>query len=155
MGWGLKLGMIKSAVVVGLLAGVCVMGGCPKANPVATLETKRPFEPTAATGPAEATYTLRGRISALPNPPKSALVIHHEELPDFADADGNKIGMDEMEMQFPFLGAGVSLDGLAPGDLVEAVMEMRYKGQPRFLITSIKELPADTVLKLGTIQTDK
>jgi hypothetical protein len=110
---------------------------------------------TTPTGPAEATYTLRGRISALPNPPKSALVIHHEELPDFADADGNKIGMDEMEMQFPFLAAGVSLEGLAPGDPVEAVMEMRYKGQPRFLITSIKELPADTTLNLGTIQTDK
>ena len=145
---------MKTALVVSLLTSVTVLLGCPKYKSEVAHETKPAFTPTAATGPAEATYTLRGRISALPNPPKSALVIHHEELPEFADADGNKIGMDEMEMQFPFLAAGVSLDGLAPGDPVEAVMEMRYKGQPRFLITSIKKLPADTVLNLGTIQTD-
>ncbi len=146
---------MKTAAVV-TLASAFLLAGCPKHSAQSTSDAKAPaFTPTTATGPAEAAYTLRGRISALPNPPKTSLVIHHEEIPDFADADGNKIGMEEMEMQFPYLATGVSLDGLAPGDPVEAVMEMRYKGQPRFLITSIKKLPADTALKLGTIETDK
>jgi hypothetical protein len=148
--------MMKATIILCAAASISVLAGCPAKNAdTSTPQAAAAFTPSTPTGPAEATYTLRGRISALPNPPKTSLVIHHEEIPDFADADGNKIGMEEMEMQFPFLGAGVSLDGLAPGDPVEAVMEMRYKGQPRFLITSIKKLPADAVLKLGTIETGK
>jgi hypothetical protein len=142
--------LMKSAAVVCCVLLVC--GACRQKQESPQASGPQ-FTPTTATGPAEATYTIRGRVSALPNPPKTALVIHHEEIPDFADAEGNIIGMEEMEMQFPFLAAGVSLEGVAVGDPVEAVMEMRYKGQPRFLITRITKLPADTPLNLGTIET--
>jgi hypothetical protein len=105
--------------------------------------------------PAERTYTLRGRITGFPNPPKESLRIHHEALPDFTDAEGKVIGMDEMEMHFPFVAPDVSFDGLKLNEPIEATMEMRYKSEPRFLITRITKLPEDTKLNLGKIEVDE
>lgn len=105
--------------------------------------------------PAEKTYLLRGRITGFPNPPKESLRIHHEAIPEFTDADGKVIGMDEMEMHFPFIAPDVSLDGLKLNEPIEATMEMRYKSEPRFLITRISKLPEDTKLNLGAIEEDE
>ena len=134
------------------LAGVCValLGSLPIACERKPAPTPTPA--AAPNDPAVRTYTLRGRITALPNPPKSALEIHHEALPEYANEKGEVIGMDEMIMQFPYLAPGVSLEGLQPGDPIEAVMEMRFKGQPPFQLTRITKLPTDTPLKLGKIE---
>jgi hypothetical protein len=101
--------------------------------------------------PADQTYTLRAQVTALPNPPKQALRLHHEAIPTFVGADGKIEGMEEMEMEFPYLAPAAKLDGIAVNDLVEATMEIRWKSQPRFQLTSIHKLPAGTKLNLGTI----
>jgi hypothetical protein len=140
-------------------AGVCVLAvavtivlpACKERGSQATSATSAPK------APADKTYTLRGRITGFPNPPREFLRIHHEAIPQFEDGTGRVVGMEEMEMQFPFLSAGAedSLKALSLSDPVEATMEMRYKGEPRFLITRITKLPADAALRLGTIQTEE
>ncbi len=100
--------------------------------------------------PPDQTYTLRAVVTALPNPPKQALRLHHEAIPNFVGHDGKVEAMDEMEMEFPFLSA--KLDGIAVNDKVEAVMEIRWKAKEVFLLTSIRKLPADTKLNLGNLE---
>ncbi len=90
-------------------------------------------------------------MTALPNPPKQALRLHHEAIPNFVGHDGKVEAMDEMEMEFPFLSPGAKLDGIAAGDKVEAVMEIRWKAKEVFLLTKISKLAADTKLNLGDL----
>jgi hypothetical protein len=113
-----------------------------------------PAPPPQAATSADSTWTIRGRVTSLPLPPTLSLIIHHEAIPGFTDAQGTVIGMEEMEMSFPFLAPGVLLDGINVGDPVEATMEMRWTAEPRFLITAVRRLPADTQLKIGTIETE-
>jgi hypothetical protein len=101
--------------------------------------------------PPDQTYTLRADVTALPNPPKQALRLHHEAIPNFVGHDGKVEAMDEMEMEFPFLSPAAKLDGIAVNDMVEAVMEIRWKAEQVFLLTSIRKLPADTKLNLGDL----
>ncbi|HYE63508.1 MAG TPA: copper-binding protein [Phycisphaerales bacterium] len=110
------------------------------------------LQPITADSPADHTYTLRARVDALPSVKRPYLDLHHEALPGFKNQQGEVIGMNEMVMGFPYLAPGVSLDGLAPGDPVEFTMEMRFTAKPRFLITRLTELPADTKLNLGTLE---
>jgi hypothetical protein len=110
------------------------------------------FPPTTATTPADNTYTLRARVDALPNPKRQFLDLHHEKLPEFKNEKGEVIGMNEMVMGFPYFAPGVSIADLKPGDPVEFTMEMRFTSKPRFLITRITKLPADTRLNLGTLE---
>lgn len=97
--------------------------------------------------PADQTYTVRGEVDGLPGP-KSFLSVHHEAVPGFVASDGAKSGMREMIMDFPDLAKGVSLVGLEIGDPVEMVWEVRWKSDPRILVTTIRELPAGTKLNL-------
>lgn len=108
-------------------------------------EASKPPAPTAP----EAVYTVRGKIVSLPDPakPGSSLQIMHEPIDNFVRQDG-KLGMDSMTMPFP-LAKGVSLDGFAPGDVVEATFEVRWKSQPRFQTTKLVKLPADTPVRVG------
>ena len=139
---------VTAGLFIAVLVGVLYIPNCTR---------KEAGKPAAAapTTPAEKTYTLRGRITGFPNPPREALRIHHEALPDFTDAEGKVIGLDEMEMHFPFVSPSVSFDGLKLNEPIEATMEMRYKSEPRFLITRITKLPEDTKLNLGKIETDE
>ena len=101
---------------------------------------------TVTTGP---THTVRAKVIALPKAgdPSSSFTLAHEEIPTWARPDGGK-GMHAMEMPFP-LAAGVSLDGIAPGDKVEVSVRQYTGGSIPYEITALKKLPADTALKLA------
>jgi len=105
--------------------------------------------PTASpdAGPA-ATYEIRGVIVELPDvkKPSSNLSIHHEAIPSFT-ANGKVVGMAEMTMPFP-LAPGVSLEGLAVGDVVSFTMEVREQPRMNYRVTRITKLPPDTKLDL-------
>lgn len=104
---------------------------------------------TTPSGPAEHTYTVRGRIARLPLPPRQALVVHHEPIPEFVNRAGEKVGMHEMEMDFGWIGRGVAFDGLHEGDPVELTFEVRWRSEPPMLVTGIRKLPPGTALRLG------
>ena|ERR1043165_2807490 len=97
----------------------------------------------------EHTYTVRGRLVALPDPAKldSSLQIQHEAIPDFVGARGD-IGMSSMTMPFP-PAKGLSLAGLAPGDPVEFTWEMSWKPTRLSRVTAIRALPKDTELRFS------
>ena len=95
-------------------------------------------------------YTVCGQITQLPNPdrPGSELMVHHEMIPDFENAEGKVVGMNAMIMPFP-LAEGVSLEGFEPGDKVEMTFEMRFKPKTFYEVTEISEIPEETELDLG------
>ncbi len=89
----------------------------------------------------------RGRITALPvegSPTERDLRIHHENMPEFKNKNGN-LGMNAMIMPFP-LGEGVSLEGLSVGQPVEFDWEVNWEGSPPYYVVAIRPLPEDTVL---------
>jgi Cu/Ag efflux protein CusF len=134
-----SLGLIIAGV--GLLV---VLPGCEKSAPTPTPSTPAP---AADRGPAAATYTVRGRISALPSA-QADLQIEHEPIPDFKDESGKAIGMSTMIMPFP-LATGVSLDGIKAGDPVEFEFHVWWKPRVAYEVTRITKLPADTTLTFG------
>jgi len=95
------------------------------------------------------TYTIRGRIEQLPDPTVkgSMLQIHHERIEDWVNSKGDAKGMNSMIMPFPPM-QGVSLDGLAIGDLVEFKAEFDYSRLPPQRTVSITKLAPDTVLNI-------
>jgi hypothetical protein len=136
---------------------------CPRASAVVTLlglalmcitfvacERPKSASSRAAT-PPDHTYVVRGRIEELPQPgsPASSLQIRHEPIPDYVRSDGT-LGMNSMVMPFP-VAPGLSLGGLAVGDAVEFVWEVRKTGDPRSAVTKITRLPPDTPLNFGKV----
>jgi hypothetical protein len=99
----------------------------------------------------ENVYIVRGRIISLPDArnPGASLAIQHEAVPDYRDPKGDRVGMESMMM--PFTPAeGLSLAGLAEGDAVEFVWEVRWQ-PPRFSrIARITKLPTDTPMNFGS-----
>jgi hypothetical protein len=91
-------------------------------------------------------YTIRGQVVELPDPkrPTTEFVIKHEAIDDFADSNGMIVGMGTMEMPFP-PAKGVSLDGIAVGDIVQLQFGVWYKPS-RWHALSVKKLPPDTRL---------
>ena len=106
------------------------------------------------TTPPDQTYTLRAMVTALPTQ-KQALRLHHEPIPTFVGMTGKTIGMEEMEMEFPFLAPAAKLDGIAVNDPIEATMEMRWNAKQVYLLTTIRKLPADTKLNIHPLEPDK
>jgi len=103
-------------------------------------------QPEATVPPPDATYSVRGEIAKMPGGASSELWIQHEAIPDFRNDKGETVGMESMTMPFP-VGAGVSLEGLAPGDRVAFDFEVRWQGSGRPLaITKIERLPDGTRL---------
>ncbi len=96
-------------------------------------------------------YTVRGEVRALPDPanPASELMIRHESIAHFR-GPGGKLGMNTMTMPFP-VAEGVSLDGIAVGDVVEFTFEVDFdteKDRPSaFRLTEIRRLPEGTALE--------
>lgn len=100
-------------------------------------------------GPPQAQYTVRGKIAQVPVPgrPQTEFQVHHEAIDNFADAEGKVVGMGAMVMGFP-LGPGVTLDGLAVGDMVELTFPVWWKdGAPDYFVTAIRKLPPETTLE--------
>src|SRR5690349_20165132 len=79
--------------------------------------------------PADQTYRTRGMVEELPAPPSNEIMIHHEPIPDFINAAGEKVGMNSMVMPFA-VGRGVDTSGLKVGDPVEFTFEIRWKSEP-------------------------
>ncbi|MCC6677902.1 MAG: copper-binding protein [Phycisphaerales bacterium] len=131
---GLTPGRFISALALAAALAACLIGGCKK-------------QPAAEAGPA-ATYEVRGLITRLPDPRNAAtnLSIHHEAIPTFT-VKGKVVGMAEMTMPFP-TAPELSLSGIAVGDPVRFVMEVREKPRMTYQITKISKLPADTKLDL-------
>ena len=85
-------------------------------------------DPPAAEGPVQA-YEVDGVLARLPEGPGTELMITHEEIPGFVNAEGDTVGMAAMTMGFP-PAEEVSLEGFAPGDSVAIRFEVRW-GQPK------------------------
>ena len=96
--------------------------------------------------PADSVYTFRGVVVSLPDTERrgSTLMIHHEAIAEFKNELGKIVGMEEMTM--PFFPKDLSLfQGILKGDEIECVVEIRWKGEPREVITSVKKLQPGTV----------
>ncbi len=100
---------------------------------------------------AEQTYVCRARVVMLPakGPPPVYLTLHHEEIPDLVDRTGAVVGMKEMTMPFPNLADGLSLEGINIGDAIEFTLEVRWRNDPRTLITRIVPLAPGTALNFA------
>lgn len=101
--------------------------------------------PLVIKGAVEATYTARGRVIRLPNPPLGSLVVHHAPIPNFVNRLGKEVGMQEMEMDFAWVAPG-ALDGISAGDPVELTFEVRWRGEPPTLVTKALKLAPDAPL---------
>jgi Cu/Ag efflux protein CusF len=86
-------------------------------------------------------YLVRGVIVKLPDAEKnkSELVIKHEDIPDYVDETGTKVGMHSMSMPFT-LATSVSLAGFAVGDKIEFVFESWWKPKPGDRIVEIRKI---------------
>jgi Cu/Ag efflux protein CusF len=92
-------------------------------------------------------YTTRGRVLALPRGDDD-LQVQHEAIPEFRKPDG--FGMPTMPMAFP-LDDNVSLEGIAPGDILQITFSVDYKegwSPLAYRAVAIEKLPQDTVLDL-------
>ncbi len=54
-------------------------------------------------------------------------------------------------MEFPTVGLQAMPPDLAVNDAVEMTFEVRWKSDPRTLVTLIRQLPAETVLNLKAV----
>lgn len=97
-----------------------------------------------ATGQA-ATYRVRGVVRSVGD---GSLHIRHEAIPEFRDPSGDVVGMEAMSMEFA-LDAGVSTDGLSPGDTVAFDLSVDWDAPQPAAITALEALPADTELGFG------
>lgn len=137
--------MKTSSLAVAALAGVVSLSAL-----LAACEAPKPAAPAGPTGEPDATYTTRGKVEMLPDPrnPASEFVVHHEPIDDFKNPNGTK-GMNSMSMPFP-LARGVSLDGIAVGDVVEITFShWSQPGNMGYQATKVVELPPDTKLFFG------
>jgi Cu/Ag efflux protein CusF len=102
----------------------------------------------AAAGAADQSYSVRGLIRTLPTSGAAAptMTIHHESLPTFVREDGAVVGMKAMAMTFT-VAPSVSTSGFVVGDRVEFAFEVRWKSEPRLLLTGLNHLAADTKLE--------
>ena len=83
--------------------------------------------PEPPSGPVQV-YVVAGVITRLPAGPGTELMIRHQEVPGFVNAEGEVIGMRAMTMGFP-TDDGLDLDGFVAGDSVDFRFEVRW-GQP-------------------------
>ena len=90
---------------------------------------------------------MRAEVMQLPEKPGGYVMLRHEAVDDFTDESGAVVGMDSMVMPFP-VARGNSLDGLAVGDKIEAVMEVDWS-QGFMQLERIKKLPPETALHFG------
>ncbi len=119
-----------------LLALGLLLLGCRGASDVETAPAK----------PADQTYQVRGVLASV-NQERSSVEIQHEEIPDFANASGKKVGMAAMTMPF-HVGPNVDLKSLAVGDKVAFTLEVRWENKRELYIPQLSQLPKDTTLKI-------
>lgn len=94
-------------------------------------------------------YTFRGLVTRLePQTSPPQVWLRHEPIPDFVGPDGRATGMRSMEMPFP-LAPGVRIARIAPGDKVEADLEVDWRADLPARLVRIETLPPETVLAFG------
>jgi hypothetical protein len=139
----------------------CVMlaalAGCPAsrtATPVPTAPADAPESQRAAKElrPGIWRYTTRGVVTRLPAATGLArdLSIHHEALTAFHTRDGRNAGMNAMEMEFPSIAPGVSLEGLKLHDLVVFDFDVDWDSRDVWTVTRLVKLPEGTPLKFDS-----
>lgn len=152
--------MKRFPVCVLSLASACsilALASCDSkqpATPVPTISADSPAAQHKAIEirPGVWRYTTRGEITRLPGKTGLAqdMAIHHEALADFYNRDGSNPGMPTMEMDFPSIAPGVSLEGLAVGDIVVFDFDVDWKSRDFWTVTRIAKLPPGTPLKFGS-----
>lgn len=143
----LAVAVLAVAALVATKQILRAASGPSASNNASTAPT--PASPSTTPSTSAKTYTIRGRIEQLPDPAVkgSMLQIHHERIKDWVNSKGDVKGMNSMIMPFPPV-QGVSLDGLAIGDLVEFKAEFDYSRLPPQRTLSITKLPSDTTLNI-------
>jgi hypothetical protein len=96
------------------------------------------------------TYTVRGQVEKLPGTAAGdrELTVRHEAVDDFTSRDGQVTGMDSMAMGFP-LAREASVEGIAPGDVIELKLRVDWEAEnPAEMteITEVRKLPPGTKL---------
>ena len=126
---------------------ISLVTGCPDAsNQSASSST----DSQIAASRMVHTYVVRGKVAQVPvaGKPQSELRIHHEAISDFKNQQGQVSPMPAMEMPFD-IAKDVSLQGIAPGDIVEFTLEVQWRPSSGAWITAIRKLPQETRLKVG------
>ena len=92
-------------------------------------------------------YRVRGLVRQLPAPNKTHgdVLVKHEAIPSFKDADGNIVGMETMSMPFPLADIAL-LTGVEVGDKVDMEFEVNWHGGNPLRVTAIEKLPEGTSL---------
>lgn len=96
-------------------------------------------------------YTVRGQVEKLPDTAAGdrELTVRHEAIDDFTSRDGGVMGMDSMTMGFA-LAPEASIEGIAPGDVVELKLRVDWEAEnPAEIsqITEVRKLPPGTKLE--------
>ena len=95
-------------------------------------------------------YTVKGRVEEItPTETGVKLSVHHEEIPEFADQGGKKVGMMSMTMEFALDPEKTPAKDLKVKDNIELTFQTRWKETPRLFITDFSKLPAETELTLS------
>ncbi len=136
----------RERVVIAFVSFALIVAGVGLLAVLPCCDTKAPA-PTNARGPAAATYTVRGKIEALPTATED-LSIRHEAIAAFTDKGGKVVGMGSMVMPFP-VAKGVSLDGLSVGDVAEFDFSVWWQPRVAYEVTRVAALPKGTTLNFG------
>ena len=94
------------------------------------------------------TYSVRGLVRTAPTPERALILVYHEAIPEFADANGNVVGMDSMTMPFD-LAEGVKTQGIKAGDKIRFDLEVDWSLRVPGRVTAVEQLPPETELELG------
>lgn len=99
--------------------------------------------------PVAHTYIVRGQVAQLPElgKPYTCLMVAHEAIPDFYDADGQKVGMQRMTMEFPCTDKGKLAD-LKIGDKLQMTVIVS-KDLLQWDILAIEKLAPGTALHIA------
>lgn len=104
--------------------------------------------------PSPDVYEIRGEVIQLPGArPGAQLLVRHETVPDFKNADGEAVGMHSMTMPFSVADKEL-LDRIYVGDKVAFTLEVRWQARNPLVITGIEKLPPDTPLEFEDLPED-
>lgn len=102
-----------------------------------------PPRDAAEAGSSARTYTVRAVVEQLPaaDAIEPQILVRHEAIPDFVNAQGEETGMAAMTMPFP-VARDLPLAEIAPGDAVELTFRVDWEGSPPLEVTAIRRLSA-------------
>jgi Cu/Ag efflux protein CusF len=99
----------------------------------------------AGTKSANASYTVRAMVKGKA---ASSVMLHHEAIPDFVNASGEKAPMMSMSMKFGLKDATIAAE-VKPGDKVSVTFEVDWNKKPAVIANKFEKLPEETELDLG------